>query len=112
VTTGAELDAETAHNRNLATIGPDLAPVPASEAMSGQPIKPVVLTATDSDSPCASLRFSAEGLPEGLGVTGNGDCSATVSGTVQGAPGRYVVTYRVVDGTGGSDLSVAVIEVR
>ena len=110
--TGVELDAETARNRNLGSIGPDLATVAPAEAVSGQPIRPIVLTATDSDSPCPSLRFTAEGLPDGLEVTDHGDCSATVSGTVRGAPDRYVVTYRVTDDTGASDVSIGVLEAR
>jgi hypothetical protein len=111
-TSGPELDAETARNRGLGSIGPDLATVAALDGVSGQPVTPYDLTATDSDSPCPSLRFSADGLPDGLLVTAAGDCTARVSGTLRAAAGRYVVTYRVTDDTGASDVSVATFDVR
>ena len=108
---GPELDAETARRLNLGSIGPDLATVPAVEGATGQPVTPFDLTATDSDSPCSALQFSADGLPDGLEVITDGDCTAHVSGTIRGA-GSYLFTHRVTDDTGASDVSVATFEVR
>ncbi len=112
VTPGPELDAETARRLHLGSIGPDLATVAAAEGHTGQPVTPFDLTATDTDTPCAALRFSADDLPEGLEVVSNADCTARVSGTVRAGAGSYVVTYRVTDDTGASDVSVSVFEVR
>jgi hypothetical protein len=98
--------------RHLASAGPDLATVRPGEGTSGQPVAPYRLVATDTDSPCPALRFSAAGLPEGLVLAAGPDCTATVSGTLRAPPGRYPVTYQVVDESGGSDTSVAVFVVR
>lgn len=112
MTPGPELDAETARRLNLGSLGPDMATVAAAEGVAGQPVTPFNLTATDTDSPCPALRFSADGLPDGLAVIAAGDCTARVSGTIRAAVGSYVVTYRVTDDTGASDVSVAVFEVH
>jgi hypothetical protein len=111
VPTGPELDAETARTRGLASLGPDLATVASTEAGVGGSVV-VDLAASDPDSPCPTLRFDADGLPEGLTVTSPGDCTARVLGTVRAPAGRYVVTYRVTDDTGAADVSVALIEVH
>lgn len=109
---GPELDQRTAQEQHLATAGPDLATVPAGAGVSGRPITAFDLTASDSDTPCSRLQFSAEGLPERLAVTNDGDCTATVSGTIRAPEGGYVVTYRVADDSGASDVSVSVFTVR
>lgn len=110
--TGPELDQQTAQDRHLSSVGPDLATVPRRAGIAGQSIDPFELSAIDADSPCSALRFAAEGLPDGLTVTSEGDCTATVSGTISGRERRYVVTYRVTDEAGASDVSVGVFIVQ
>jgi uncharacterized repeat protein (TIGR01451 family) len=55
------------------------------------------VTATDSDAG-DTLTLSASGLPAGLNFTDSGNRTGTVSGTVTGTPGTYVVTFTVNDG--------------
>ena len=109
--TGAprELDAQTAQDQRLLTPPPDLAPVGPKSGVYSDPITAFTLTASDRDSSCADLTFSATGLPAGLAVTNNGDCTATVSGTIGSAAGTYPVIYKVTDEAGNSDSEVSAI---
>ncbi|HEV8653339.1 MAG TPA: hypothetical protein VG276_29075 [Actinomycetes bacterium] len=109
--TPVELDLQTAQDQHLLTPPPDLALVAPQSARAGDPIRRYVLRATDSDSACADLRFSAVGLPVGLAVANNGDCTATVGGKLAARAGRYAVTYTVIDESGNSDSTTSVFTV-
>ena len=109
---GSELDPQTARKKGVLYSSPDLATVGAHQGVFGQPIIPYELRASDSDSRCEKLTFSATGLPAGLEVTGLSNCTATVSGTLLARPGRYTVTYQVTDEYGASDVSVAIFIVK
>jgi hypothetical protein len=106
-----ELDLQTSLDQRLLTPPPDLAPVGPKSGVYSDPITAFTLTASDSDSSCADLTFSATGLPAGLAVTNNGDCTATVSGTIGSAAGTYPVIYKVTDEAGNSDSEVSAITV-
>lgn len=95
------------------------APTVANDASAGRVqvqhtdlLSPVAVTASDVDTPGASLTATATGLPVGLalspadGGTGSGGAGSpgtrswAVAGTVDAAPGTYPVTATVLDGTG------------
>jgi hypothetical protein len=66
--------------------------------------------ATEDD--CGDLSFSATGLPSGLSLTDNGDCTATVSGTISAEAGSYPVTYSVTDALDPSDSATGSFKIR
>ncbi len=109
--TPVELDLQTAEDQHLLTPPPDLGPVAAQSGRAGDSIRRYVLRATDNDSACADLRFSAVGLPAGLVVTNNGDCTATVGGRLVARAGRYAVTYMVTDEAENLDSAISVLTV-
>jgi hypothetical protein len=106
-----ELDLHTAQTEGLLSAPPDLAAVADHSGQYSDPITPYTLTATDGDSGCADVSFSATDLPSGLVVTDNDDCTATVSGTVTAAAGTYTVTYTATDETGASDSTTSSFDV-
>lgn len=106
-----ELDLQTAQTGGLLSAAPDIAPVPAGSGQYSDPITPYTISAPDTDSPCADVAFSAVGLPSGLVVASNGDCTATVSGTLDAAADSYTVTYSATDDTGASDSTTSSFEV-
>jgi hypothetical protein len=106
-----ELDEHTAETRGLLSAAPEIAPVPAASGQYSDPITPYTISATDTDSPCAGLTFSASGLPAGLVVSDNGNCTATVSGAPTTGAGTYTVTYVVADDGGASDTTVSSFQV-
>ncbi|MEA2932012.1 MAG: hypothetical protein QOI56_797 [Actinomycetota bacterium] len=106
-----ELDRQTAETRGLLTTPPDIGPVATHSGQYSDPITPYTLSATDSDSACSDVTFSAIGLPSGLVVTSNGDCTGIVSGTLAAAAGSYAVTYTATDETGASDSTPSSFQV-
>lgn len=54
------------------------------------------ISATDPNT-ADTVSLSATGLPAGLSFTDNGNRTGTVSGTITGAPGPYVVTFSADD---------------
>ena len=106
-----ELDRQTAETRGLLSSPPDIGAVAAQAGQYSDPITPYTLSATDTDSPCGDVSFSATGLPSGLAVTDNADCTATVSGTLTAAAGSYTVTYTATDETGAADSTTSSFEV-
>lgn len=106
-----ELDEHTAETQGLLSSPPDIGAVPVRSGQYSDPITPYTISATDGDSPCAEVSFSASGLPAGLTVTDNGDCTATVSGVLAGAAGSYVVTYTATDATAAADSITSSFEV-
>jgi hypothetical protein len=106
-----ELDVQTARDTHVLTPAPVLDPAAPQTAVYGEPAAPYTLRATDADSSCAQLTFTANGLPAGLSVANNGDCTATVSGTPTGPVGTHSVTYRVTDEEGNVDSEISTYQV-
>jgi len=106
-----ELDLQTAVDERLLTPPPDLARVSPKSGVYSDPITPFAIAASDNDSGCGDLAFSSTGLPSGLTVTNNGDCTATVSGTIGASAGTYNVTYTVTDEAGNRDSELSTITV-
>lgn len=106
-----ELDLHTAQTEGLLSAAPDIAPVPAGSGQFSDPIVPYTVSAVDTDSECPDVTFAATGLPSGLAVSNNGDCTATISGSLAPAAGRYTVTYTATDETGASDSTTSSFEV-
>jgi hypothetical protein len=106
-----ELDLQMARDEQLLSSPPELAPVSDRSGQYSDPITPYTLSATDTDSACGDLNFSATGLPSGLSVTDNGDCTATVSGVLSAEAGSYSVTYTVTDEFGSSDSATGTFTV-
>ncbi|MBI4338050.1 MAG: tandem-95 repeat protein [Chloroflexi bacterium] len=71
------------------------------------PIQKVTIVAADLDNECAEMQFAARGLPEGLVLANNGDCTATIQGTLLAASGSYSYVVTVSDGAGGVDAADA-----
>jgi len=103
----AELDVQTARDTNVLTPAPVLEAVTAQTVVYQEPAPPYTLRASDTDSGCGDLTFTATGLPSGLSLTNNQDCTATVSGTATGAVGEHPVTYRVTDEAGNEDSEIS-----
>jgi len=106
-----ELDLQTARDEQLLSSPPELSPVSDHSAQYSDPSSQYTLSATDTDSDCEDLTFSASGLPDDLSVTDNGDCTATVSGVLSAAAGSYSVTYNVTDEFGSSDSTTGTFTV-
>ncbi len=106
-----ELDLQTAETKGLLSSPPDIGTVGGHSGQYSDPITPYAISATDTDSPCSDVSFSATGLPSGLVVTDNGDCTATVSGTLSAAAGSYTVVYTATDETGASDSTTSSFDV-
>ena len=106
-----ELDQQTAEDKGLLTTPPDIGAVAPQSGQYSDPIMPYSLSATDTDSSCSDVSFSASGLPSGLSVATNGDCTGTVSGTLTAAAGTFTVTYTAADETGASDSTTSSFEV-
>ena len=106
-----ELDLQEAIDNGLLSSPPNLAPIADQSARYSDAVT-YSLSATDSDSDCGDLSFSATGLPDGLSLTDNGDCTATVSGVVSAEVGSYPVTYTVTDASGPSDSATGSFTVR
>jgi hypothetical protein len=102
----------------VVTASPSLQSVQYSD-----PVVPVVFTATDvaADIPlAAAASFSVNGgafgagVPDGLSWTNacvTTSCTWTLEGTVQAAPGAYVVRLTVIDKDGGTNWADAAITV-
>ena len=101
-----ELDLQTAETANLLFSPPDLVSPGDRTAQYSDPVG-YPLTASNSDSLCAQWTFSASGLPAGLAVINNGNCTATVSGAVVDPAGTYPVVYSVTDPDGDSATATA-----
>ena len=106
-----ELDLQQAIDNRLFSSPPILAPLQDQSARFSDTVT-YTLSATDSDSDCGDLSFSATGLPSGLSLTDNGDCTATVSGVISAEFGSYPVTYTVTDTLGSSDSTTETFTVR
>ena len=106
-----ELDLQQALDNRLFSSPPKLAPIQDQSARYSDTVT-YTLSATDSDSDCGDLSFSATGLPSGLSLTDNGDCTATVSGVISAEFGSYPVTYTVTDALGPSDSATGTFTVR
>ena len=106
-----ELDLQQALDNGLLSSPPDLAPI-ADQSARYSDIVTYTISATDADSDCGDLSFSATGLPGGLSLTDNGDCTATVSGVISAEFGSYPVTYTVTDASGTSDSATGTFTVR
>ena len=77
-------------------------------------IQPVTITASDIDS--SSLTISADGLPDGLNVTGNcapvnggSSCQWTLDGQVLSSAGTYDMTVSVSDGELEASTQAAIV---
>ena len=106
-----ELDLQEALDNRLFSSPPNLAPIADQSARYSDAVT-YTLSATDADSDCGDLSFSATGLPDGLSLTDNGDCTATVSGVISAEVGSYPVTYTVTDALGPSDSATGTFTVR
>jgi hypothetical protein len=106
-----ELDLQRALDFHLLGAVPNLSPVANQSGVYSDPVTPYALQATDTDSSCSQLTFSAAGLPVGLAVGNNNDCSATISGAITSAAGGYGVTYKVTDELGNQDSEFALVTV-
>jgi hypothetical protein len=106
-----ELDLQQAIDNRLFSSPPNLAPIQDQSARYSDAVT-YTLSATDADSDCGDLSFSATGLPSGLSLTDNGDCTATVSGVISAEAGSYPVTYTVTDASGPSDSATGSFTVR
>jgi hypothetical protein len=106
-----ELDFQEAIDNRLLSSPPILAPIQDQSARYSDTVT-YTISATDADSDCADLSFSATGLPSGLSLTDNGDCTATVSGVISAEFGSYPVTYTVTDASGPSDSATGTFTVR
>ncbi len=69
---------------------------PLSAAVIDEPYE-YIAVADDSDTPGASLAFSASALPPGLVLTDNGDGTATLAGSPE-VSGTFDITLSVTDG--------------
>jgi hypothetical protein len=107
-----ELDPVTAEELHVATAGPVIADVEPHAAIRLRPSVPFTITASDLDSPCAEIKFTAEDLPAGIALANNDDCTATVSGTPTGPVGTSTATYHVTDAAGNHDARTAPYQVR
>jgi hypothetical protein len=107
----SELDLREALDNRLFSSPPNLAPIGDRSARYSDAVT-YTLSATDADSDCGELSFSATGLPSGLSLTDNGDCTATISGVVLAEAGDYPVTYTVTDAFGPSDSETGTFTVR
>jgi hypothetical protein len=76
-----ELDLQEALDNGLLSSPPKLASIQDQSARYSDTVT-YTLSTTDSDSDCGDLSFSTTGLPSGLSLTDNGDCTATVSGVI------------------------------
>ena len=104
-------DFQEAIDNRLLSSPPILAPIQDQSARYSDTVT-YTISATDADSDCADLSFSATGLPSGLSLTDNGDCTATVSGIISAEFGSYPVTYTVTDASGPSDSATGTFTVR
>jgi hypothetical protein len=66
------------------------------------------ISATDAEDQ-NDLTFQAADLPSNLILTDNGDGTATISGTVDEAPGTYIVQISVTDPDGLADFKTVAI---
>lgn len=90
---------------------PPVLTVPGEQAVQYSDPLTFMVSASDSDDPPGSLRFSASGLPAGLALTDNLDGTATISGAVQAMAGSYSAEITVSDPSGLSDSDAVSIVV-
>ncbi len=90
---------------------PPVLNVPGEQSIQYSDPLTFVVSASDTDDPPSSLRFSAGGLPSGLTLADNLDGTATVSGAVQAAAGTYSAEITVTDPSGLSDAGAVAIVV-
>ena len=86
---------------------PSITSPSSATVLQNTPITPIDITATGYPVP----KFSASGLPAGLGLTDHHNSSATIAGTAAAAVGSYTVTITAssTSGTKTATLTLVVV---